>query len=78
MLGILLTLSGFAFVANSLSGITGYSIINEIGAGESSIYGIIIIFGGLVLFISGIKRKIVTSKKRTSKKKNSKKKLSKK
>lgn len=50
-IGIFLTLAGFVFILNSISGITGYVITEDISLGESSIYGFIIVVGGLVLFL---------------------------
>lgn len=51
--GIFIFLAGFIFFINYLSGITGYVAINEINEEFSSIAGIVLIVGGLILFITG-------------------------
>ena len=51
--GIFMFLTGFVFLINYFSGITGYVVTTEISREFSSMAGIILVVGGLMLFISG-------------------------
>jgi len=50
-LGVLFFWVGITFMLNSFSGITGYSIVEEIAKPTSSIFGFVFIIVGLVLFL---------------------------
>ncbi len=51
--GIFIFLIGFGFMINSFSGITGYIISKQFSAEVSSLFGITLIVGGFMLFITG-------------------------
>jgi len=61
--GIFMFLIGFVFLINYFSGITGYVVTNEISQEFSSTAGIVLVVGGLMLFISG--RHVQSNKKTT-------------
>jgi cobalamin biosynthesis protein CobD/CbiB len=54
-LGAISFLIGVVLILNSLSGITGFVIAETIGTGISGIIGLVLVIGGLALFMGGRK-----------------------
>jgi energy-coupling factor transporter transmembrane protein EcfT len=50
--GIFLILMGSLFILNSLSGITGFIIAKSIGKNISSIFGFVLVVGGILVLMS--------------------------
>ena len=57
LLGITLIFIGFLFILNASSGITGFAVAESIGRGISGIIGLVLIIGGVVVFISANNKK---------------------
>ncbi len=58
IISLLLVLFGFIFVFNSLSGITGNIIIEKFDEQVSSIFGLVLILLGLIVFLSGLEKNL--------------------
>ena len=53
LIGAVLILTGFIFILNSFSGITGFAVAESVRKIPSSIIGIVLIVGGALVFLRG-------------------------
>ncbi len=53
ILGIILFLVGCIFILNSFSGITGFVVAESVGKGVSGILGLVLVIGGVLVFVEG-------------------------
>ena len=58
ILGVVLIIIGFLFILNSLSSITGFAVAESIGKGASSLVGIALVIGGVLMFISKKEKRV--------------------
>lgn len=57
-LGIFFFLIGVVLILNSLSGITGFIIAERVGTSVSGILGLVFLVVGVLLFVSGLEKKV--------------------
>lgn len=58
ILGAISILIGTFFVLNASSGITGFAIANSVGKNVSGILGLMLVVGGVILFMNKLEDKI--------------------